>query len=68
MWRHKVFRSRNLEHCNQGMGFPITGGVSPSLWCRDLAYESTELKEAEDIPDEVFRGYFRVHSAGQEKE
>ena len=50
------------------MGIPITCGVSPSLWCRDLAYESSELKEAEDIPGEVFKGYFRVHSAGQEEE
>ena len=37
----------------QGTGIPITGGVSPSLykWCRDLqlANESTELKEAEDM-------------------
>ena len=47
---------------------PIAGGVSPSVWCRDLPYETTELKEAKDIPDEVFKGYFRVHSAGQEEE
>ena len=33
-----------------------------------MAYESAELKEAEDIPDEVLKGYFRVHSAGQEEE
>ena len=36
------------------MGVPITGahGVNPSLWYRDLACKSTELKKAEDIPDE----------------
>ena len=69
MCRRKVFRSHNLRIATmQGMGIPITGGVSPSLWCGDLAYESMEFKEAEGIPDEVFKGYSRVHSAGQEKE
>ena len=53
-----------MQYDNQGTGVPITSGVSPSLWCGDLAYESTERKEAEDIPDEVFKGYFR---AGQEQ-
>ena len=68
MWRHKVFRSCNLSIATKVQVCPIAGGVSPSVWCRDLPYETTELKEAKDIPDEVFKGYFRVHSAGQEEE
>ena len=69
MWRHKAFRSRKLSIATKVQVFQsMVHDVGLSLWWGDMIYESTECKEAEDIPDEVFRGYFRVHSAGQEEE
>ena len=42
--------------------------VVPVLLYVAEAYESIKLQEAEHIPDEVFKGYFRGHSAEQEEE
>ena len=69
MWRHKVFKSRNLSIATKVRVFQSLV-VSVLLYGAEtcMAYESAELKEAEDIPDEVLKGYFRVHSAGQEEE
>ena len=49
------------------MSVSVTGDVRPSLQLRDLAYESAEHKEAEDVPNEVFEEHFGVHPTVQEE-